>query len=149
MKPDIDLSPRHSLVPGLFLFACLLAFLPQACAPEPAFGAEISTKMPPGFDLIWWITVVEVPALAGLFWLIWRTRRDSDEERDELRHRLDTGLTDLRENLAAHKLTVAQTYASIAHLKETERRLTGHLVRIEDKLDRTVRPLAALAEDDL
>ena len=27
-------------------------------------------------DLMWWITVVELPALAGLFLLIWRTRRD-------------------------------------------------------------------------
>jgi hypothetical protein len=41
----------------------------------------------------------------------------------------------LRDNLAAYKLEVAKNYASITYLKEVERRLTGHLIRIEDKLD--------------
>jgi len=86
-------------------------------------------------DLVWWITVVEMPALAGLFWLIWRTRRDLEDAVDDARHETDTGLSFMRESLAAYKLEVAKSYASIPYLKEVERRLTGHLVRIENKLD--------------
>jgi hypothetical protein len=90
-------------------------------------------------DLIWWITVVEAPALAGLFWLNWRYRRDMDVEFDDARHESETGLRWLRDQLAAYKLEVAKSYASMTYLKEVERRLTSHLIRIEDKLD-THRP---------
>lgn len=91
-------------------------------------------------DLIWWITVVEMPALAGLFWLIWRTRRDLEDGIDDARHESETGLSFIRESLAAYKLEVAKSYASITYLKEVERRLTSHLVRIENKLDATPHP---------
>lgn len=86
-------------------------------------------------DLIWWITAVDLPVLAGLFWLNWRTRRDCEIAIDDSRHELETGLAFIRERLAAFKLEVAKSYASISYLKEVERRLTNHLVRIEDKLD--------------
>ena len=86
-------------------------------------------------DIIWWITVVEMPALAALFWLNWRLNRDIDEAIADARHESETGLTFLRESLAAYKLEVAQSYASITYLKEVEHRLTGHLIRIENKLD--------------
>jgi hypothetical protein len=86
-------------------------------------------------NVIWWITVVEIPALAGLFWLGWRTRRDADDAINDARHEFETGLTYLRESLATYKLEVAKSYASIPYLKEVERRLTSHLVRIENKLD--------------
>lgn len=86
-------------------------------------------------DLIWWITVVELPALAGLFWLNWRLRRDTDDAIIDARHETETGVRYLRDNLAAYKLEVAKSYASIGYLKEVERRLTDHLVRIEHKLD--------------
>jgi len=42
-------------------------------------------------------------------------------------------------DLAEFKLDVAKNYASQAALKETEQRLTDHLVRIEHKLDRFAR----------
>lgn len=89
-------------------------------------------------DLIWWITVVELPALGGLFWLTWRNRRDADGAIEVLRRRTDSSLTALREGLAAYKLEVATTYVSIPYLREVEARLTDHLVRIEAKLDRSV-----------
>lgn len=90
-------------------------------------------------NLVWWVTAVELPALAGLFWLAWRNRRDFDAAIEDVRHSLDTALAGLRESLAAYKLEVAKSYASIAYLKEVERRLTAHLLRIEDKLDSTCR----------
>ncbi len=85
-------------------------------------------------DLIWWVTVVELPALAGLLLLIWRNRRDMGISLDDARHEFDTSLGFLRDSLAAFKLEVAKSYASISYLKEVERRLTDHLIRIEDKL---------------
>jgi hypothetical protein len=88
-------------------------------------------------DLIWWITAVEMPMLGGLFWLAWRTRNDAEASLDDARHDFETGLSLIREKLSAFKLEVAKSYASIAYLKEVERRLTHHLLRIEDKLDRT------------
>ncbi len=86
-------------------------------------------------DVIWWITAVELPTLAALFWLSWRNRRDADRAIEHNRWTFEAKLAGLRENLAAYKLEVAQSYASIGYLKEVERRLTDHLVRIEDKLD--------------
>lgn len=79
-------------------------------------------------DFMWWITAVELPALAGLFFLVWRTRRD-----------LERAIGRTADDLADFKLDVARNYASQAALKETEQRLTDHLVRIEHKLDSFVR----------
>lgn len=89
-------------------------------------------------DLIWWITAVELPVIACLFWLTWRNRRDTDSDIDDLRHECEQGYAFVREGLAAHKLEVAQSYVSVAYLKEVERRLTDHLIRIENKLDGVV-----------
>ena len=86
-------------------------------------------------DLIWWITAVELPSLAGLFWFIWRTRHDLEDVVNDARHETETGLSFMREGLSAYKLEVAKSYASIPYLKEVERRLTRHLLRIENKLD--------------
>lgn len=90
-----------------------------------------------GLDLIWWITAVELPALAGLFWTGWRNHRAASDEIDDVRHATEVGLSRLRQNLDAYKLDVAKSYASIRHLKDVEGRLTGHLIRIEEKLDIT------------
>lgn len=86
-------------------------------------------------DVIWWITVVELPALTGLWWLIWRTRRDQDIALEKHRQRLDAAVAQAREALAAYKLEVAKSYASTSQLKDLEARLTDHLLRIESKLD--------------
>lgn len=90
-----------------------------------------------GLDLIWWITAVELPALAGLFWIGWRNHVSVQDEIDDVRHATEVGLAHLRQNLDAYKLDVAKNYASIVYLKDVEERLTGHLIRIEEKLDIT------------
>jgi hypothetical protein len=89
----------------------------------------------PSIDLIWWITVVEVPVVTGLWWLIWRTRRDQDQALDDQRRRIETALAQAREALSAYKLEVAKSYASTGQLKDLEARLTDHLLRIEAKID--------------
>ncbi|CCQ72303.1 conserved protein of unknown function [Magnetospira sp. QH-2] len=86
-------------------------------------------------DVIWWITAVELPALAGLFWLIWRTRKEAEDALDRSCHEMENQVARVREGLSAYKLEVAKSYASISHLKDVEKRLTDHLIRIEDKLD--------------
>ncbi len=86
-------------------------------------------------DLGWWITAVELPALGGLFVMIWRARHEADQRMDDIDHRVEVGMSQSRESLAAYKLEVAKTYATTGTLKDVERRLTEHLVRIEAKLD--------------
>lgn len=66
-------------------------------------------------NMNWWITVIEIPVMAALFWMIWKTRED----------------------LSAHKLKVAEEYAESNDVKILEHRLTAHLLRIEAKLDVT------------
>ncbi len=75
-------------------------------------------------DPLWWISAVEIPALAGLFMMHQRLRRDFEA--------LSLGT---REALSDFKLEVARTYASLDHMKDVEVRLTEHLLRIEAKLD--------------
>ncbi|WP_207460162.1 hypothetical protein [Azospirillum sp. SYSU D00513] len=89
----------------------------------------------PGLDLGWWITAVELPAISGLFWLIGRLRKDAETAMETLRGRAEEGQAQLREALAAYKLEVAKSYVSVSTLKDVEQRLTGHLLRIEHKLE--------------
>jgi hypothetical protein len=91
-------------------------------------------------DVIWWITAVEIPAVASLFWLQWRMRSELLGRMEQLRSREETDTSDLRDALAAFKLDVARNYVSIPYLKDVEKRLTGHLLRIEAKLDMPAPP---------
>ena len=88
-----------------------------------------------GLDLVWWITAVELPVLAGLFWLGWRSWRMAHDQIEDVRHSAEVGLAHMREKLDAYKLDVAKNYASITYLRDVEERLTDHLIRIEEKLD--------------
>ena len=95
-------------------------------------------------DLIWWITVVDLPAMAGLFGLIWRSRQQFETRNDDLQMLLDHRCDQLREALNAFKLEVAKHYASQKDLRGVENRLVGHLLRIEGKLDTTALKAEAL-----
>ena len=97
-------------------------------------------------DLIWWISAFDLPAMGGLFWLIWRTRQDSEQAVDHLHDLLEHRSSQLREALSAFKLEVAKTYASQNDLRDLEARLTSHLLRIEAKLDKTALKAAASGE---
>lgn len=96
-------------------------------------------------DLVWWITVIDLPAMAGLFWLIWRTRQDTSASVDHLHSVLDHRTDQFREALNAFKLEVARNYASQKDLRDLEDRLTSHLLRIEAKLDTTALKAEALS----
>lgn len=88
-------------------------------------------------DLIWWITAVDLPALGGLLWMIWRVRGETNQAIDDLQLTLDRRCGQLREALHGFKLEVAKTYASQRDLRALEHRLVEHLLRIESKLDAT------------
>lgn len=86
-------------------------------------------------DLAWWIAVVEIPVFAGMAYMIWHVRRDMESSVGSHRIATEATVLALRDRLADHRLDVARSYASLAHLKDVEQRLTDHLLRIEHKLD--------------
>ena len=95
-------------------------------------------------ELAWWITVIDLPALGGLFWLIWHTRHENEVATDHLRDVVETRNAQMREALSAFKLEVAKFYASVSDLRDLESRLVSHLLRIESKLDSTALKTEAL-----
>lgn len=95
-------------------------------------------------DLVWWITVFDLPAMASLFWLIWRTRHEAENKADHLQTLLERRTEQLRDALASFKLEVAKTYASQNDLRQVEARIVDHLLRIEAKLDSTALKAEAL-----
>ena len=94
--------------------------------------------------LLWWITVIDIPAMSALFWMIVRNRRESDALLRHLQELLEVRCHQLRETLAAFKLEVAKNYASIGEMKDLEGRIVSHLLRIESKLDTTALKTEAL-----
>jgi hypothetical protein len=95
-------------------------------------------------DILWWITVIDLPAMTGLFWMIWKTRKESQESGQQLRNVIESRNAQMREALSAFKLEVAKNYAAVSDLKDLESRLVGHLLRIESKLDVTALKTEAL-----
>ncbi len=93
-------------------------------------------------DMFKYLTAVELPLLGGMFWFFWRARREGDVALNDQRQRMDLAIGQLRDRIAADKLDVAKNYASAESLKDVERRLTRHLLRIEAKLDRFFGPRA-------
>lgn len=90
--------------------------------------------VPQAMELIWWITAFEGLALAGLSWAVLRNHQSAQDEIDDVRRAMEVGLAHLRQNMDAYKLDVAKSYGSIAFIKDVEWRLTGHLIRIEEKV---------------
>ena len=86
-------------------------------------------------DAIKLVAMVELPVIGGLFWLILHLRREAEQALDALRLRADAAQAQVRDALAAYKLEVAKSYVPIGTLKDLEQRLTGHLLRIEEKLE--------------
>lgn len=83
---------------------------------------------------VWWITAVEVPALGCLFWLTHHGRREAERALLRVYREIQTNLNMVLENLAQSKLDAARFYATVADLKEVEKRLTEHLLRLEARL---------------
>lgn len=66
-------------------------------------------------EIMWWITVIEIPALAGLLALCLK----------------------LRDAQANDRLDNTRSFAPLRDVRDLEKRLVSHLLRIEAKLDVT------------
>lgn len=87
--------------------------------------------------LVWWVSVVDLPVTTALFALYLKLKRDTDVTLAQMQDLLHTRHSQLRDTLTAYKLEVAKSYASVSDVREVEKRLVSHLLRIEAKLDRT------------
>ncbi len=85
--------------------------------------------------MMWWINAVEAPVVAALFWMIHGLKKDVEArlETRDLRH--GDGLSRTRDELAEFKLEVARTYVPLSLIREADRRMSEHLLRIEEKLE--------------
>ena len=90
---------------------------------------------PSTISWIWWISAVELPVIGCLFWLIHHGRRESERALLKVYREIQGNLSIVLDNLAHSKLEVARLYATIADLKDVEKRLTDHLVRVETRLN--------------
>ena len=91
-----------------------------------------------GADVVTWIVFVEVPAFISLVLYIIKTTRTLQSEIEQEKIYLLNRFQQLSDKLGRYKLEVAQKYASVGYLKDVESRLTNHLVRIEEKIDKRV-----------
>jgi hypothetical protein len=91
---------------------------------------------PMNLDLTTWLTAIMLPVLGGLFWMIQNGKRDLQQRLDLVAQRKLDAMLALREDLSSHKLDVARGYAPLHAIRDLDRRLSLHLMRIEDKLER-------------
>ena len=87
------------------------------------------------FETTWWITAVEAPIVAALFWMIHGLRRDLHERIDRADVRDNEAVGRTRDDLSEFKLEVARTYVPLSLIRDVDRRLTAQLLRIEAKLE--------------
>lgn len=85
-------------------------------------------------DLSWWISVVEIPVFAGLFYIVRNNMSYLEKciKKNEEQSKKD--VISMIQNISSFRVDVAMNYASISYLKDVEQRLTAHLLRIEEKL---------------
>ncbi len=102
--------------------------------------------MPIQIEPQWWISAVEAPIVAALFWMIHGLRRDMHERIDRGDQRDSDALTRTREDLAQFKLEVARTYVPLSLIRDLDRRISDHLIRIEEKIEEVSRAGIAVAQ---
>ena len=83
---------------------------------------------------VWWISAVEVPVMGCLFWMVHYGRRESERALLRIYREIQSNLNTVLQNLAHSKVEVARLYATVADLKDVEKRLTNHLLRLEERL---------------
>jgi hypothetical protein len=86
------------------------------------------------FDPAFWVRFVEIPVAVGLFWMIHGLRQDFLNRSDRIDERGAEALTRTREDLAGYKLEVARTYVPLSLIRDVDRRLSEHMLRIESKI---------------
>lgn len=102
--------------------------------------------MPIQIEPLWWITAVEVPVVAALFWMIHGLRREVQDRIERGDQRDSDALARTREDLAQFKIEVARTYVPLSLIRDLDRRISDHLIRIEEKLEEVSRAGIAVAQ---
>lgn len=102
--------------------------------------------MPIQIEPLWWISAVEAPVVAALFWMIHGLRRDTQARIDRGDQRDSDALARTRDDLAQFKLEVARTYVPLSLIRDLDRRISDHLVRIETKIEEVSRAGIAVAQ---
>ncbi|WP_347543897.1 hypothetical protein [Roseomonas sp. CAU 1739] len=102
--------------------------------------------MPIQIEPLWWITAVEAPVVTALFWMIHGLRRDMQERIERGDQRDSDALTRTRDELAQFKIEVARTYVPLSLIRDLDRRINDHLIRIEEKLEEVSRAGIAVAQ---
>jgi hypothetical protein len=83
----------------------------------------------------WWISAVEAPIVAALFWMVHGLRKDLHDRIDRTTERESDAVGRTRDELAEFKLEVARSYVPLSLIRDVDRRLSQHLLRIEEKLE--------------
>jgi len=83
---------------------------------------------------VWWITVVEIPLLGALFWLVHHGRREADRALMKMYGQVQSNFSTVLQNVAQSRVEVARHYATGSDLKDVEKRLTDHLLRLENRI---------------
>lgn len=86
-------------------------------------------------SLTWLMNALEAPLAVAVVWMLHKIRTDLDRRVDRGDDKAADGLGRTREDLAAFKIEVARTYVPLSLIRDVDRRLTEHLVRIEQRLD--------------
>ncbi len=102
--------------------------------------------MPIQIEPLWWITAVEAPVVAALFWMIHGLRRDMHERIERGDQRDSDALSRTRDELAQFKIEVARTYVPLSLIRDLDRRISDHMIRIEEKLEEVSRAGIAVAQ---
>lgn len=87
----------------------------------------------------WWITAVEAPIVGALFYMLHGLRRDLQDRIERSDQRESDVVTRTRDELAEFKLEVARAYVPLSLIRDVDRRLSQHLLRIEEKLEEVKR----------
>lgn len=87
----------------------------------------------------WWISAIEAPVVAALFWLIHGLRQDLHNRIDRGERRENDAVNRTRDALSEFKLEVARSYVPLSLIRDVDRRLSQHLLRIEEKLEEVKR----------
>jgi hypothetical protein len=95
-------------------------------------GNQVSEEW--SISWMWWTTAIEVPVLGCMFWLIHHGRRESERALLRIYREIQGNLNMVLDNLAQSKLEIARFYATVTDLKDVEKRLTDHLLRLETRL---------------
>jgi hypothetical protein len=90
--------------------------------------------MEANLSLSWWISVVELPVFAGMFWIFKNNIGYLEKCIRANEAAAKKEIIGIIESMSAFRVDIALNYASISYMKDVENRLTAHLLRIEDKI---------------